>query len=101
MKDKRAFTAGIVYDNVFHIFGGYDGSRLKTSEVVSESGITYDSLYNQNHLILQGIMYIQGYYKVFIFNLSTFLISDVFWAFPFENEKETLFNSLTYKYSKP
>ena len=50
MKDKRAYTAGIVYDNVFHIFGGYDGSRLKTSEVVSESGITYDSLYNQNHL---------------------------------------------------
>ena len=56
MKDKRAYTAGIVYDNVFHIFGGYDGSRLKTSEVVSESGITYDSLYNQNHLISHGIM---------------------------------------------
>ena len=55
MKDRRIFTAGIVYDNVFHIFGGWDGSsRLKTSEVVSETGITYDSLYNQNHLISHG-----------------------------------------------
>ena len=44
MKEKRYYTAGIVYDKVFHLFGGYDGSsRLKTSEVVSENGITYDS----------------------------------------------------------
>ena len=41
MKDRRDGAAGIVYDNVFHIFGGYDRDEstwLLTSEIINEDG---------------------------------------------------------------
>ena len=34
------------------------GTEATPDMAVSESGITYDSLYNQNHVISHGIMYI-------------------------------------------
>ena len=41
MKDRRHGAAGIVYDNGFHIFGGYDSDEstwLLTSEIINENG---------------------------------------------------------------
>ena len=43
MIDRRAGAAGIVYENAFHIFGGYDRSTstlLQSSEIVNEEGTT-------------------------------------------------------------
>ena len=43
MIDRRAGAAGIVYENGFHIFGGYDRSTstiLQSSEIVNEDGTT-------------------------------------------------------------
>ena len=42
MKDKREFAAGITYKNKFHVFGGSDGSRSKTTELISiDGGVEY------------------------------------------------------------
>ena len=41
MIDRRHSAAGIVYDNSFHIFGGYDKdklTRLQSSEIINEDG---------------------------------------------------------------
>ena len=41
MINRRSFTAGIVYDNAFHIFGGYDkdtSTTLQSSEIVNKDG---------------------------------------------------------------
>ena len=41
MIDRRSGAAGIVYDNAFHIFGGFDydaGNRLQSSEIINEDG---------------------------------------------------------------
>ena len=38
MKEKRYQAAGITYKNKFHVFGGYDGSRSKTTELISIDG---------------------------------------------------------------
>ena len=38
MKEKRAYAAGIMHKNKFHVFGGYDGSRSKTTELISIDG---------------------------------------------------------------
>ena len=67
MKEKRFYTAGIVNDKVFHIFGGYDPSsvgRLKTTEVVSENGITYDSPDLPDFLYLHAIASINATFSI-------------------------------------
>ena len=38
MKEKRDDAAGIMHKNKFHVFGGYDGSRSKTTELISIDG---------------------------------------------------------------
>ena len=38
LKQKRADAAGIVFEDHFHIFGGYGGSRLKSTEIVRANG---------------------------------------------------------------
>ena len=39
LKEKRGYTAGIIYQKKFHIFGGHDSSsRLQTSEIISIDG---------------------------------------------------------------
>ena len=42
MKNKRRYTAGIVYQKKLHVFGGYDGSQLQSSEIISEDGGVID-----------------------------------------------------------
>jgi hypothetical protein len=39
MKEKRAYSAGITYKNKFHVFGGWDGSYSKTTELISIDGV--------------------------------------------------------------
>ena len=42
MKEKRGYAAGIMHKNKFHVFGGYDGSRSKTTELISiDGGVEY------------------------------------------------------------
>ena len=43
MKKKRYAAAGVVFQNKFHVFGGWDGSvRLQTSELISiDGGVEY------------------------------------------------------------
>ena len=39
LRQKRARAAGIVFEDHFHIFGGWnDGSRLKSTEIVRANG---------------------------------------------------------------
>ena len=38
MKERRGYAAGITYKNKFHVFGGYGGSRSKTTELISIDG---------------------------------------------------------------
>ena len=38
MKEKRRYAAGVVHKNKFHVFGGYGGSRSKTTELISIDG---------------------------------------------------------------
>ena len=38
MNEKRWLAAGITYKNKFHVFGGSDGSRSKTTELISIDG---------------------------------------------------------------
>ena len=38
MNEKRDDAAGITYKNKFHVFGGSDGSRSKTTELISIDG---------------------------------------------------------------
>jgi hypothetical protein len=38
MKEKRVFFAGVMHKNKFHVFGGYGGSRSKTTELISIDG---------------------------------------------------------------
>ena len=67
MKERRYFTAGIVYDKVFHMFGGYDPSsdgRLKTTEVISEDGTTYDSPDLPDFLYLHAIASINDTFSI-------------------------------------
>ena len=43
LKQKRSRAAGIVFNDHFHIFGGYDGgSRLKSTEIVRANGVVID-----------------------------------------------------------
>ena len=40
LKQTRLDAAGIVFEDHFHIFGGYgEGARLKTTEIVSANGV--------------------------------------------------------------
>jgi hypothetical protein len=39
MNEKRQYAAGITYKNKFHVFGGGDGSRSKTTELISIDGV--------------------------------------------------------------
>ena len=41
LKQKRAYAAGIVFEENFHIFGGTGGeyNRLKSTEIVSATGV--------------------------------------------------------------
>ena len=42
MKEKRRYASGVVYDNKFHIFGGRNGSTLRSSEIISiDGGVEY------------------------------------------------------------
>ena len=43
MNKKRYAAAGVMFQNKFHVFGGYDGSiRLQTSELISiDGGVEY------------------------------------------------------------
>ena len=42
MKEKRGYFAGVMHKNKFHVFGGYDGSRSKTTELISiDGGVEY------------------------------------------------------------
>ena len=38
MNEKRGYATGITYKNKFHVFGGYGGSRSKTTELISIDG---------------------------------------------------------------
>ena len=38
MKEERGYAAGITYKNKFHVFGGYNGSISKTTELISIDG---------------------------------------------------------------
>ena len=38
MKEKRAAAAGVIYNEKLHIFGGWDGSSLQTSEIIDVDG---------------------------------------------------------------
>jgi hypothetical protein len=38
MNEKRGYPAGITYKNKFHVFGGWKGSRSKTTELISIDG---------------------------------------------------------------
>ena len=42
MKTKRASAAGIVFEEKLHIFGGIDGDKLNSTEVVSSNGDVID-----------------------------------------------------------
>ena len=42
LKQKRGYAAGIVFEDHFHIFGGYGGSRLKSTEIVRANGSVID-----------------------------------------------------------
>ena len=35
MKEKRSYAAAVMHNDKFHVFGGYSGSRLKTSETIN------------------------------------------------------------------
>ena len=43
MKEKRGYAAGVMFQNKFHIFGGYyNSNKLKTSELISiDGGVEY------------------------------------------------------------
>ena len=42
MKEKRRYFAGVTHKNKFHVFGGTDGSRSKTTELISiDGGVEY------------------------------------------------------------
>ena len=42
MKEKRGYFAGVMHKNKFHVFGGCDGSRSKTTELISiDGGVDY------------------------------------------------------------
>ena len=43
MKEQRKWAAGVMFQNKFHIFGGYDsGIKLQTSELISiDGGVEY------------------------------------------------------------
>ena len=38
MKEKRTSAAGVIYNKKLHIFGGWDGSKLQTSEIIDVDG---------------------------------------------------------------
>jgi hypothetical protein len=43
MNEKRVFTAGVVYNDKLHVFGGYSGSSyLQTSETINLDGTVSD-----------------------------------------------------------
>ena len=42
MNEKRGYFAGVMHKNKFHVFGGYDGSRSQTTELISiDGGVEY------------------------------------------------------------
>ena len=42
MKEKRGYAAGVIFQNNFHVFGGYGNGRLQTSELISiDGGVEY------------------------------------------------------------
>ena len=42
MNEKRRYAAGVIHKNKFHVFGGWDGSRSKTTELISiDGGVEY------------------------------------------------------------
>ena len=42
LKQKRSNAAGIVFEDHFHIFGGYGGGGLKSTEIISANGVVID-----------------------------------------------------------
>jgi hypothetical protein len=42
MNEKRGYAAGVMHKNKFHVFGGYGGSRSKTTELIGiDGGVEY------------------------------------------------------------
>ena len=42
LKQKRSRAAGIVFEDHFHIFGGYGGRTLKSTEIIRANGVVMD-----------------------------------------------------------
>ena len=42
LKQKRFGAAGIVFEDHFHIFGGWDGGGLALTEIVRANGVVID-----------------------------------------------------------
>jgi len=38
MKEKRAWAAAVIHNDKLHVFGGYSGSRLQTTETINVDG---------------------------------------------------------------
>ena len=42
LKEKRKYATGVMYNKKLHVFGGYNGSRLETSETIDVHGKVSD-----------------------------------------------------------
>ena len=42
MKNKKSGAAGVVYNKKLHVFGGFSGSSLQTSEIINVDGVVTD-----------------------------------------------------------
>ena len=42
MNEKRSYAAAVIHNDKLHVFGGYSGSRLKTSETINVVGEVSD-----------------------------------------------------------
>ena len=55
LKQKRSNAAGIVFEDHFHIFGGYGGDGLKSTEIISANGVVIDGPNMKTELFYHAI----------------------------------------------
>ena len=55
LAQKRTNAAGIVFEDRFHIFGGYDGSKQKSTEIISANGVVIDGPNMPTELLYHAI----------------------------------------------
>ena len=87
LTQKRSYAAGIVFKDHFHIFGGYNGSRLKSTEIIMANGSVFDGPDMPTELSWHAITKVNQSLSIISGGETTSVPTSKTWFYNHETEK--------------